>query len=208
MTLFNTASTTARDGRPTWLTAISEVLSTVAPAYGPTWADVVDMMRTDPDQLETVGELRRQLASDGEFRQPVVIDPDELTVSDGMHRIVATILSGTPHILITDRYTEAGNAEQLQIDFTATAPNYNDPIEFATAALSSFPLGGIWVNCDSFSSVNGVLRGHWYCPHEKADELVAALTQRAADRHAELQMSLVRLHVWDNEMDDWRPVPA
>ncbi|MET7858208.1 hypothetical protein ABZS81_13490 [Streptomyces sp. NPDC005318] len=122
MTLFNTTSTTARDGRPTWLTAISEVLSTVAPAYGPTWADVVDMMRTDPDQLETVGELRRQLASDGQFKQPVVIDPDELTVSDGMHRIVATILSGTPHILITDRYTEAGNAEQLQIDFTATAP--------------------------------------------------------------------------------------
>ncbi|MET9587122.1 hypothetical protein ABZY10_29340 [Streptomyces sp. NPDC006539] len=50
MTLFNTTSATARDGRPTWLTAISEVLSTVAPAYGPTWADVVDMMRTDPDQ--------------------------------------------------------------------------------------------------------------------------------------------------------------
>jgi hypothetical protein len=64
----------------------------------PTWAETTAAFVSDPVELFLIDELRRALARDGDFREPVVLDLEDREIRDGRHRVVAALLTGLPDI--------------------------------------------------------------------------------------------------------------
>ncbi len=191
---------TTTDGRPVWRVPLIDFLAQVRPAYnGPGWDTVLRAMSDDPDEAERVATLA--IAAGSGFRQPIILDRDDREVVNGMHRVVATIVAGTAHVDVTDRYADI-TREQLRIEFELNLPPahpYDDMADAAVALLWSFPVGEDWAETDCIYGNGPLIGGYWYWPAARADELVAAMTARAATRGATMRVHTGEPH--DPEAD-------
>ncbi|SDE70174.1 hypothetical protein SAMN05660485_01588 [Blastococcus fimeti] len=190
------------DGRPVWRVPIGDLLARVQPAYGSAdWADHRRRMLDDPDERERVTTLAAIAA--GGFRQPVILDTEDGRIANGMHRIVASIVAGLPHVDVTDRYSEI-ERPQLRIEFALGVPpehRFGDAHDAADSLLWSFPVGDEWAETDTLYNADPLLGGYWYWPADRADELVAEMTSRAAVHGLTFTAHTVEPHSWDEEDD-------
>ncbi|MGY1753840.1 hypothetical protein [Blastococcus sp. SYSU D01042] len=197
------ATGTTADGRPVWRVPLADFLAQVRPAYGgPDWDDVVRSVLADADERERVGTLAALVP--GGFRQPVIVDDEDRALRNGMHRVVATILAGGSHLDVTDRYSTV-DRPQLRVEFALELPPahpYEDVHEAASSFLWSFPVGEEWAETDCMYDADPLIGGYWYWPADRTEDLVAAMTARAAARGAGLRVHVAEPHEPDEEEDD------
>lgn len=86
----------------TWSMPLADFLERFEPGYGEDWPSAVDGLVFDPDDAEIITHLVSELAERG-FDEPPQVEHEPVPrVVNGMHRIVAHILSGASTIEVTD----------------------------------------------------------------------------------------------------------
>jgi hypothetical protein len=196
------ATAPTADGRAVWRVPLEDFLARIRPVHGRAdWDDAKRAMLDDPDERERVSTLA-SIAPTG-FRQPIIVDTEDGEVRNGMHRVVASVVTGMPHVDVTDRYSEIARP-QLRIEFALGLPpahRYEDVFDAAVSVLWSFPVGDDWAETDCIYNADPWIGGYWYWPADRAEELVSAMTARAAARGVTLQVHVVEPH--EPEDDEW-----
>ena len=181
-------------------------LARIAPAYGDgSWWAAMAAMLADPDELELLCHLGAVLEGGGAFHEPVVVCDGR--VSNGMHRVVASILAGAATVPVTaDPLPWPGPWTEVTFTVTRGTDEDDDFFDITWGALRSFPLCGAWVETDAFGGSAEVVTGVWECPAELTDALPAELARRAALRGLTLTIRSARTvnhfdELWEEDDD-------
>ncbi|WP_221320484.1 hypothetical protein [Actinoplanes sp. L3-i22] len=159
---------------------LSEVLATYRPPVGgDTWKRAIPDLLADPDDARIVDLLRAELLEHGDFREPIVVEPAEGDVLNGLHRIVAAVLSEHAALDVADTYEDLPEKRRIQIGLAAR-PVTSALVDRLTKVLFSFPFAGGWTNCDLLFPGDDELTGWWNCPAGLDEALGAELVGRAA----------------------------
>lgn len=182
-------------------TPCDEFVARFAPAYGDDWTSLVRDLAEDEDEGVLVAELRSILRKGESFREAVRVDLDEAVVSNGCHRVVASILEGAPVRWAEDSGDDFFDDNELDVEIVVEGFLDADFFDQLTGRLRSFALDDeLWVETCGFGArridavpdltidvVAGAkpkpssqLSGVWCCPEARADELVTALTTRVS----------------------------
>jgi hypothetical protein len=160
---------------------LAEILSAYRPAFGgETWARAIPDMLSDADDARIVELLRAELTAHGDFREPIVVEPGERDVLDGMHRIVAAALSEHDALHVTDDYLDLPEKRRVQVVLAAAAVT-SAVVDRLAKVLGSFPFAGTWTNCDLMLPGADQVTGWWHCPPGLDDRLGEELVNRAAE---------------------------
>lgn len=153
-------------GVPRKTIPIGEFLDVYRPPTTDTWDELFEVLDRDPSEAWIVERLTEQLRRDGNFVNAVVVDPGDLMLCNGCHRVRATVAAGFATIDIDD--SPAGDEPQsryvdvivVPVDgwtFDAAWPEGADTdlfdVTFGTAR--SFPVGEVWVEADTMSCQGG-----------------------------------------------------
>src|SRR4051794_32613762 len=99
---------------------LREVLATYRPPVGgETWKKAIPDLLADADDARIVDLLRAELQEHGDFREPIVVEPAEGDILDGLHRIVAAVLSGHDALDVADTYEDLPPKRRIQIVLAA-----------------------------------------------------------------------------------------
>lgn len=168
-------------------TPCDEFSSRFGPAYGNDWSALVTDLTEDEDERLVVEALRAVLRGGDRFRQPVRVDTDDSYVTNGCHRVVASILEHVPVRWVEDGAVDSAQPEffgdELEVELVVSGSPEDDIFDRAASRLRSFPLDDeLWVESCGFGArpvqTETVFSGIWYCPEARADELIAELTER------------------------------
>jgi hypothetical protein len=159
---------------------LREVLATYRPPVGgDTWKKAIPDLLADADDARIVDLLRAELQEHGDFREPIVVEPAERDVLNGLHRIVAAVLSEHGALDVADTYEDLPQKRRIQI-VLAARPVTAALVDRLTKVLFSFPFGGGWTNCDLLFPGDADLTGWWNCPAGLDERLGEELIGRAA----------------------------
>lgn len=178
---------------------IVDILARYSPAFADTWADAFATLNDSPSDREVIDALLKALKSHGGFREPIVLDNDEMSICNGMHRIAASVEAGMETIATVDEYPPpVYDGQVLDLTFKITHGNATDPqrsttdrqaadeaADWAHAWLSSMRLDeNTWANCDGLGGTTSpgpgaTVSGTWYVEHARANDLVAMVRARA-----------------------------
>lgn len=159
---------------------ITEILATYRPpAGGDTWKRAIPDLLADPDDARVVDLLRAELVAHGDFREPIVVEPAEGDVLNGLHRIVAAVLSKHEALDVTDTYDDLPEKRRIAIGLRV-APVTAALVDRLTKVLFSFPFEGGWTNCDLLFPGDDEVTGWWHCPAGLDERLGEELVTRAA----------------------------
>jgi len=160
--------------------AVAEILAEVATPTGETWPELLAALRADPYEAPTIAALADALRRDGEFREPLVVLDGVL--SNGCHRLAAALDAGAEFLTVTTADRPAAPVIEVEVALSLSgAGSLDGALDALFGTLHSFPLDeNTWVEADVLTVCAGVLNGTWRCPHDRRDDLVAALEQRLA----------------------------
>ncbi|MFI1991860.1 hypothetical protein [Actinoplanes sp. NPDC020271] len=159
---------------------LSEILAMYRPpAGGERWKRAIPDLLADPDDARIVDLLRAELVAHGDFREPIVVEPGEGDVLDGLHRIVAAVLSKQEAMDVTDTYDDLPRKRRIAIVLRAI-PVTAALVDRLTKVLFSFPFEGGWTNCDLLLPGDDEVTGWWHCPAGLDERLGEELVARAA----------------------------
>ncbi|MFC3990079.1 hypothetical protein [Actinoplanes siamensis] len=170
---------------------LPEILATYRPpAGGDTWERAIPDLLADPDDARVVELLRAELAAYGDFREPIVVEPAERDILDGLHRIVAAVLTEHAALDVADTYEDL--PERRRIRVVLAVPGLTSAaVDRLATVLRSFPLAGDWTTCDLLLPGDGQVTGWWTCPAGLDERLGAELASRATE--AGLRLSLLAI---------------
>jgi hypothetical protein len=202
----------AGTGEQPQLWDVKTLLSTYSPSYYETWDEAFNALNSHPPDRRIIETLIDHLSTGAQFREPIVLNTDELLVADGTHRVVASAEAGVATIPTSTDYPEPEHGGQVvTLTFTvnpvvpgvfASAGEAAEAAgDFAFEWLSSLPLDpDTWANCDIMSSTNrpgphARVDGTWYVEHSRAEDLVASLTALAAEHGHTLTDVVIDLEI-------------
>ncbi|WP_436534092.1 hypothetical protein [Actinoplanes sp. HUAS TT8] len=158
---------------------LTEILATYRPpAGGDTWKRAIPDLLADPDDARIVDLLRAELVAHGDFREPIVVEPQERDVLNGLHRIAAALLSKQEALDVTDTYDDL--PEKRRVAIALAGPVTAALVDRLTKVLFSFPFEGGWTNCDMLFPGDDRVTGWWHCPAGLDERLGEELVSRAA----------------------------
>lgn len=187
---------------------LSLILDHVRPAYGgATWSEALAYLHAAPAEAEVIEALVATGVT--VFDDPIRVfraEPDDRpddevadavpveagsqwVIGNGMHRVAAAVVMGSPVIRCTSAEPTSDDAAvETYVDAEFTFPprpawsaDGFDALDFVSGWLRSFPLAdGTWVEGDSFGAHGEVFTGLWSCPTEQADALLGELQARFA----------------------------
>lgn len=166
------------------------------------WLEVVEHLTEVRPDREVVDELRQALKRDGAFKAPIQLaegdlededEDDQPYVANGTHRIVAAILEGALEVDVAHEYQDDG-LTMVCVDMTVDRTPENVAVLMEHSSYGgeedcfhisageyfrSFnsPIG--WLNTDIISSTNDEVMLSYYAGMEHADEVSAAVLERA-----------------------------
>jgi hypothetical protein len=159
---------------------LREILATYRPpAGGETWKRAIPDLLADPGDARIVDLLRAELVAHGDFREPIVVEPAEGDVLNGLHRIVAAVLSEQESMDVADTYDDLPEKRRIAIVLRAV-PVTGALVDRLAKVLSSFPFEGGWTNCDLLFPGDDEVTGWWHCPAGLDERLGEELVARAA----------------------------
>lgn len=178
----------------TKLLNVKEISEKFSPVYGESW-DNLKVLFTQENSYDTevVNELRKILRRGETFKRPILLDDEEFFVSNGTHRLVASLLENVENIPVIFRYNEADESESW-LDFSFKVRFINEPhpdieediFDVAFDAFRSFPHNEKWYETDSFGTTNGTENGEllinssWFhLAWEDRQEFLDVITKRA-----------------------------
>jgi hypothetical protein len=187
-------------------------LRQTVPAYGGTsWDEVEASMLESPSDRFRLERLEQALRDEGRFVDPVLLDPDDLSVIDGMHRVVASLRTG---VAIDVSFTSGEECPVTELREVHLRVEVNDallaaawaegdePIELSAAvnALSSIPHDDGWIGAAVFAALDGRLDATW-SPHAGSrmpedERLTEILVERASAAGLRLTVLSISHHPW------------
>src|SRR4051812_33634796 len=118
---------------------LTEILAAFRPpAGGETWRTAIPDLLADPDDARIVELLRAELSAHGDFREPIVVEPEDRDVLNGLHRIVAAVLSEHEALDVADTYDDLPEKRRVQV-VLAAVPVSSALVDRLTRVLFSFP---------------------------------------------------------------------
>lgn len=210
------------------LIELDQLLRYAVPAHDAQWSAALTRLVGNDCEARTVttltGELSARLAGDPEatFDRPVTIafidpadwDQDDQAdfgarptrphIANGMHRIAAAVIAGARWIRTSQGSADADDlfgGQMVGVVACMSAPALDaDLLGVAFGWLRSFRLAGdVWVEADTFATVDGRLEADYFCPHDRAGDLAAALASRAAAGGVTLSV-LGTTDAWDEPL--------
>jgi hypothetical protein len=160
---------------------LSRFLIDIATPLGTSWRTEIAKLISDPIEFATITTLGQQLAADGAFLEPVVVDTQTGVIQNGMHRVTAAVLAGASTITVTDEFI-CDYSEIIEAVFTLQADSpTEDEVDDVCAIIRSFQCTDHWVTTDVIS----VRASHhfstaYYCHSEHANSLADDLMARTA----------------------------
>ena len=156
---------------------LPEFLLSFSPVYpeGGTWEDTVHLLTTDPVENLTITHLVNILHSEGSFREPITVSENEddegnllgsWRVSDGTHRVVASILAAVKTIHITkersypedDKYEAITAILRFEDEQEYDTTKHEGLFDYFSDRLRSFPIDNeVWANSDIIFGTKGGL---------------------------------------------------
>jgi hypothetical protein len=214
MTTGEVAAQAGREQPQLW--DVKALLATYSPSYYDTWDEAFKALNAHPPDRRIIETLIAHLATGAQFREPIILDNDELLVRNGTHRVAASAEAGAATIATLTDFPEPDYGAQVVTvtftvnpvvpgDFSSAGEAAEAAGEFAFEWLSSLPLDAdTWANCDIMSSTNrpgphARVDGTWYVQHSRAGDLVAALTALAAEHGHTLTDVVIDLEL---DLDD------
>lgn len=159
---------------------LTEILANYRPpAGGETWKRAIPDLLADPDDARIVDLLRAELVAHGGFREPIVVEPADRDVLNGLHRIVAAVLHEHAALEVADSFDDLPEKRRVAIVLGAgrvTAAM----VDRLTKVLGSFPVAGDWTTCDMLFPGPDRFTGWWTCPLGLDRALCDELVRRAA----------------------------
>jgi hypothetical protein len=143
------------------------------PAYGgTTWEDVDASMSSSPSDQDRIAHLERILREEGAFVDPVVLDPTDRSVLDGMHRVVAALradvaidvaFSHGPECPVTELRDVRFRFEIVDESAALAWAEGDEPVALSAAvnALSSIHHDDGWIDAPVFSGRDGEMDATW-----------------------------------------------
>ncbi|SNS25446.1 hypothetical protein SAMN06264365_112179 [Actinoplanes regularis] len=167
---------------------LQEILATYRPPVGgDTWKEAIPDLLADPDDARIVELLRAELTRHGDFREPIVVEPQDRDILNGLHRIAAAVLHEHDGLDVTDTFDDLPPRRRVVVVLAAGAVN-STVVDRLTKILWSFPFAGGWTNCDLMFPGDAEVTGWWHCPEGLDAALGDELVVRAADEGIRLRL--------------------
>lgn len=170
---------------------LTGLLAHTRPAYGGrTWAGAISTLMTYPDWARIVTDLIEDITDGRPMQEPVrVARRRGQRVLNGMHRIAAHAIAGATSIKATSAQDPTVlEIVELQLRLVpvtdaarAFLQNPDGGLCEALMLLRSLRAGEVWASADGIGTSGGIGSCAYYVPHAHRDELVRAVTARAAE---------------------------
>lgn len=200
-------------------TEFEEFCATFAPPYADTWEDGCHTIEADKHERAIVDILEVAWQTSGTFEQPLMVDDETNTLTNGCHRIAALRRRhrAGEHVIVPWTFDDLDGPETtIEVTIAVGTPPSTDTdsdldwFDEVMGVIRSFPLGGSWAETDTMSSMvrhdladigitepTRCVTGYWYWPPDRHVELVAALDQRMAAANFDGQCVAASARRWD-----------